>query len=85
LSGPGYRDTDIFDLESMQPYTFSRLYDSFRKITPNMVLYLPRTSDLRQIARRVEGSQQTQIVHYCTAGTSRALCVYLGDWAPLEL
>ncbi|EXJ93199.1 hypothetical protein A1O3_01756 [Capronia epimyces CBS 606.96] len=83
--GPGYRTADVFDLESMQPYSFSYIYDSFKKLTPNQVLYLPRTSDLRQIAARVERGKKTQIVHYCTNGTSRALCAYLGDWAPLKL
>lgn len=69
----------------MEPYSFGHLYDSFAKLTPNVVLYLPRTSDLRQIAARVEPGKKVQIVHYCTNGTSRALCAYLGDWAPLKL
>lgn len=83
--GPGYRDTEVFDLEAMQPYSFGYLYQSFKKLTPNVVLYLPRTSDLRQIAKEVGDEKKTQIVHYCTSGTSRALCAYLGDWGSLNL
>ncbi|KIX98295.1 uncharacterized protein Z520_05596 [Fonsecaea multimorphosa CBS 102226] len=83
--GPGYREAEVFDLEAMQPYPFSHLYESFKKLTPNVVLYLPRTSDLRQIAKVVGEDKRTQIVHYCTKGSSRALCAYLGDWASLKL
>ncbi|KAJ9494918.1 putative diacylglycerol O-acyltransferase tgs1 [Exophiala xenobiotica] len=83
--GPSYSNTEVFDLEAMEPYTFSHLYKSFGKVTPNMVLYLPRTSDLRQIAQVVDGDKKIQVVHYCTNGSSRALCTYLGDWAPLKL
>lgn len=85
LAGPKYRDSEVFDLESMQPYSFSQLYESFKKLTPNMVLYLPRTSDLRQIANVVGEDKQTQIVHYCTSGSSRAMCAYIGDWGVLKL
>ncbi|EXJ53820.1 hypothetical protein A1O7_09156 [Cladophialophora yegresii CBS 114405] len=83
--GPGYRDAEIFDLELMQPYSFSYLYESFKKLSPSVALYLPRTSDLRQIAKHVGEDKKNQIVHYCTRGSSRALCAYLGDWSPLKL
>jgi trimethylguanosine synthase len=69
----------------MQPYSFSYLYESFKKLSPSVALYLPRTSDLRQIAKLVREDQKTQIVHYCTKRSSRALCAYLGDWSPLKL
>lgn len=85
LPGPSYRKADVFDLDSMEPYTFNHLYTSFQKVTPNIILYLPRTSDLRQIAKAVDGTKKTQIVHYCTNGTSRALCAYLGEWETLKV
>ncbi|KAL6247342.1 putative diacylglycerol O-acyltransferase tgs1 [Rhinocladiella similis] len=83
--GPSYRNAEIFDLESMEPYTFSHLYKSFRKVTSDIVLYLPRTSDLRQAANVVQEDKKVQVVHYCTNGTSRALCTYLGNWSSLML
>ncbi|KIW99059.1 uncharacterized protein Z519_00722 [Cladophialophora bantiana CBS 173.52] len=83
--GPGYREAEVFDLDVMQPYSFGYLYESLKKLTPNVVLYLPRTSDLRQIAKAVGEEKKTQIVHYCTKGSSRALCAYLGDWGSLKL
>lgn len=73
----------------MEPYSFKYLYESFRQVTTDLVLYLPRTSDLRQIARDVDGSKDSQtktdVAHYCTNGSSRALCVYIGNWARLSL
>ena len=85
MIGPGYRDAKVFDLELMKPYSFSHLYNSFSSLTAHLVLYLPRTSDLRQLARSVGGDKNTQIIHYCTNGSSRALCAYLGDWNTLKL
>lgn len=69
----------------MQPYSFGHLYQAFKKLSSNVALYLPRTSDLRQIARIVEGDKKTQIVHYCTNSSSRALCAYIGDWGTVNL
>lgn len=64
----------------MQPYNLSYLHDNFAKVTPNMVLYLPRTSDLIQVAHKVERGKKVQVVHYCQNGASKALCAYLGTW-----
>ena len=47
--GPGYSTDAIFDLSTMEPYALARLHTAYR--TMDHALYLPRTSDLRQIAR----------------------------------
>ena len=62
------------------PYSLEYMYTRFAQITKNIVLYLPRTSDLNQIARFVEGEDKAQVVHYCTQEKSKALCVYFGEW-----
>lgn len=46
-----------------------------------MVLYLPRTSDLRQLARLVEKGNQVIVEHYCMEAASKALCAYYGDFS----
>jgi trimethylguanosine synthase len=81
--GPTYRSAEIFDLNAMQPYSFTRIVRDFRQITDNIVLYLPRTSDLRQIGDCMEDGKKCQVIHYCTKENSRALCVYLGDFSVL--
>ncbi|MCJ1356067.1 MAG: hypothetical protein MMC33_006061 [Icmadophila ericetorum] len=51
--GPGYRTDAIFNLSHMQPYNLTALIAPFRKLTKEVALYLPRTSDLRQLAKVV--------------------------------
>ena len=70
--GPGYRASEIFDLEQMQPYTLQHMMDSFRRCTENIVIYLPRTSDMRQIAACQQADKPKSIVmHYCMNGASK--------------
>ena len=46
--GPGYSTDAVFDLDTMEPYNLARLHGAYRAM--DHALYLPRTSDLRQIA-----------------------------------
>lgn len=65
----------------MEPYTLLQLYSSFSKNCDSVVLYLPRTSDLQQIADQYEPKKdggKLKTMHYCMHGASRALCVYYG-------
>ena len=68
----------------MQPYSLKYMFKKFEAFARNMVFYLPRTSDLRQIAECVGEKEKAQVVHYCTNGGSRALCAYLGDWGRIS-
>lgn len=71
ISGPGYRTDTIFNLAKMQPYTLTDLLHPFQKLTEDVVLYLPRTSDIRQLAHiSREGSKMT-VMHYCVEGASK--------------
>ena len=77
--GPGYRDEEVFDLEGMQPYGLSTLWDAFRGEGRSVSLYLPRTSDLRQLAHLVGDQGSVDVVHYCVDGASKAICAYFGE------
>lgn len=79
MIGPGYKESNIMDLNQM-PYTLEHMYSAFSKITKEIILYLPRTSDLNQLADCVEANSKAQIVHYCIHENSKALCAYFGDW-----
>ena len=79
--GPTYTDYEVFDLTAMGPYTLPHLYKSFASISPDVVLYLPRTSDLRQLAKYAKSGQKLRVTHYCMHGASKALCVYFGSFA----
>lgn len=86
--GPQYSGDGIFDLTTMQPYGLQTLFDTFSKVTKEIVLYLPRTSDLNQLAQLVDNEgeelpddQKLQVVQYCMKGATKALCVYYGNFS----
>ena len=81
-AGPGYRSDTVFDLSRMQPYTLSDLVMPFRAYTKDIVLYLPRSSDLRQLVAQIEGDQKLDITHYCMEGASKVHLTlgYLALW-----
>ncbi|KIE03446.1 RNA cap guanine-N2 methyltransferase, partial [Metarhizium majus ARSEF 297] len=73
--GPGYRTDEVFDLSNMQPYNLDKLHSSYRSM--DHVLYLPRTSDIRQIAKLAPEDRKVDAVQYCMEGASKALVAYI--------
>jgi len=72
VAGPGYASDQVFNLETMEPYSLTKLYDAFSRITREIVLYLPRTSNLNQIAKfGKEEDMKVQVTHYCVKGASK--------------
>lgn len=69
--GPGYRSDVIFDLTKMQPYTLLDLLEPFQDPAHDIVLYLPRNSDMRQLANQSKGSGKITVIHYCMEGASK--------------
>ncbi|GAM90287.1 hypothetical protein ANO11243_083300 [Dothideomycetidae sp. 11243] len=83
--GPGYRDEEVFDLLRMEPYGIEALAGELESLGRGYVLYLPRSSDLNQIAAwkdRLGGQEgkKLRVTHYCMRGASKALCVFYGDF-----
>ncbi|KAL3418994.1 RNA methylase family [Phlyctema vagabunda] len=72
--GVGYSGDDIFDLDAMQPYSLRMIH----RLCTGMIsaLFLPRNSDLRQIARLTAENQQIDVVQYCMEGASKGLVAY---------
>ncbi|RDA87312.1 hypothetical protein CP532_2645 [Ophiocordyceps camponoti-leonardi (nom. inval.)] len=73
--GPGYRTDEIFDLQRMQPYGLPTLHSAYD--TMDHVLYLPRTSNIRQIADLAEDGQRIDLVQYCMEGASKGMVAYI--------
>ena len=84
IPGPGYRTDAIFDVSQMQPYSLQQLLDPFKAFTKEIILYLPRTSDVRQIAQYQDGDDKIPVVHYCLKGASK-VCHYLKLFSSWEL
>lgn len=64
----------------MEPYSLSTLYTEFSAFSEHLVLFLPRTSDMKQLAKFVPDGKPATVMHYCTEGASKALCVYYGGF-----
>jgi len=73
--GVSYRDQDVFDLRTMEPYNLETLYQACRPM--EHALFLPRTSDLRQIAELVPDGEKIEVVQYCMEGASKAMVAYM--------
>ena len=69
--GPDYCYDDIFRLGLMRPYSLSDIYEPISKLTPDIVLYLPRTSDLNELAIYVPEHCKISVIHYCIKGYSK--------------
>ena len=70
----------------MQPYTLEQLFTGFEKITRDIVFYLPRTSNLNQIAMYVPEGEKVQVTHYCIRGASKVSVpsqIHLNRYLPL--
>ena len=69
--GTEYGVENVFDLSKMQPYNLDKLYKEFSKLTKHIVLYLPRTYDLNQIARYAPEGKKVEVAHYAILGASK--------------
>ncbi|CAI4038917.1 hypothetical protein SMKI_06G2690 [Saccharomyces mikatae IFO 1815] len=50
--GPEYLKNDVYDLEhNLMPMGITKLLKSFLKLSPNVIMFLPRNSDLSQLSR----------------------------------
>lgn len=63
----GYTHTDGVRLGKKRSF----LVEQALKISPNVALYLPRTSDLNQLAGLVPSGQKAQGIHYCLRQRSK--------------
>ena len=55
----------------MQPYNLMDLLLPLQTVTKEVVLYLPRTSDLRQFVRFERKGKKLPVIHYCMEGASK--------------
>ena len=64
----------------MEPYSLAVLLKEFSVFTEHMALYLPRTSDMKQLGKVVKYDQTATVMHYTMEGASKALCFYTGGF-----
>jgi trimethylguanosine synthase len=73
--GVTYSNTEIFDLSTMYPYSIQEIHRACKCM--DSALYLPRHSDLRQLAKLAPKDQKIDVVQYCMRGASKALVAYI--------
>lgn len=73
--GPGYRTDQVFDLQTMEPYNLAQLQGAYEYL--DHALYLPRTSDIRHLAKLAPEDQKIEVVQYCMEGASKAMVAYV--------
>lgn len=73
--GPGYTSEEVFNLSTMLPYSLKQIHAACKGM--ESALYLPRTSDLRQISRLAPEGEKLEVVQYCMEGASKSLVVYI--------
>ncbi|VUC36103.1 unnamed protein product [Clonostachys rosea] len=73
--GVGYSGDQIFDLYTMQPYDLRQLHNACSPM--DHALYLPRSSDIRQIAKLAPEGEKIEVVQYCMEGASKAMVAYV--------
>ena len=56
----------------MQPYNLDILLSNLQPASEDVILYLPRTSDIRQLALYAKQSVKLKVVHFCVEGASKA-------------
>ncbi|KAK4165661.1 RNA cap guanine-N2 methyltransferase-domain-containing protein [Cladorrhinum sp. PSN259] len=75
--GVDYAHHDVFDLSKMEPYNLEVLHEACKPM--EHALYLPRTSDIQQLAELVPQGRKEKmdVVQYCMEGASKALVAYV--------
>lgn len=73
--GVSYADTEVFDLGAMEPYSLGAIHEACREM--RHVLFLPRNSDVRQVAGLVKGEEKVEVVQYCMFGASKGMVAYI--------
>lgn len=73
--GPGYTSEKIFNLSTMSPYSLKHIYTACMGM--QAALYLPRTSDLRQLAKVAPEGNKVEVVQYCVEGAAKAMVAYI--------
>ncbi|TVY54548.1 Trimethylguanosine synthase [Lachnellula cervina] len=73
--GPNYSLDGVFNLKTMAPYSIKDIHTACEGM--DSALFLPRTSNLKQIARLAPEGKKVEVVQYCMEGASKALVAYV--------
>ncbi|XP_065666874.1 trimethylguanosine synthase [Hydra vulgaris] len=78
--GPEYIKVKFFDIETMiKPVSGRVLYNVASRITPNIIFFLPRNADLRQVSSLVAPGNQVEIEKNMLNSNVKTITAYFGN------
>ncbi|CCH40503.1 hypothetical protein BN7_36 [Wickerhamomyces ciferrii] len=81
--GPAYKGKDFFDLDLLLPLPIKELLISFKEISSNIVLFLPRNSNLErlsEVTREVFGEEaKCRVLYTYCGGFIKGITAFWGD------
>ena len=75
--GPEYLDKDVYNLNEMSP-SAAELRDACRSITGNLVMYLPRNTDVTQMIELASPGQAVEVEQQVLNRKFKTICAYYG-------
>ncbi|EEB08735.1 RNA methyltransferase Tgs1 [Schizosaccharomyces japonicus yFS275] len=77
--GPSYSQKDAYSLSDLTPYPFEALYKQALKITPFVAAFLPKHTDLYELADYGDLTNRVHIQHFAHNGVPRTMCCYFNS------
>ncbi|KAJ3130810.1 Trimethylguanosine synthase [Irineochytrium annulatum] len=82
--GPEYLKAEVFDLRTGMAIDGAEIFATARRITPNVIYYMPRNSSLTQLANLAGKDERCEIEKVHLNDREKVLVAYYGDLASKE-
>ncbi|KAI9596756.1 RNA cap guanine-N2 methyltransferase-domain-containing protein [Syncephalis fuscata] len=82
--GPNYKASTTFDIDTMMPMNGTKLFQQTRKITHNIAYFLPKNTNLDQLAALSVPGETCEVEQALLRSKMKAITVYYGDLAYVE-
>ncbi|WBW72894.1 rRNA methyltransferase Tgs1 [Schizosaccharomyces osmophilus] len=74
--GPSYSGKSTYSLNDLIPYTFDILYKEAFRITPYIAAFLPKNTDIDELAQYSTDKNRIVVTNFLYEGYSKAICCY---------
>ncbi|KAI9100648.1 RNA cap guanine-N2 methyltransferase-domain-containing protein, partial [Phlyctochytrium arcticum] len=79
--GPKYLQAEVFDIPTMLPIDCNALISASKRISPNICMYMPRNSNLKQLIALADPGSQVELEAEHLNGRLKAYTTYYGNLA----
>ncbi|KAI8869656.1 S-adenosyl-L-methionine-dependent methyltransferase [Ramicandelaber brevisporus] len=74
--GPEYLNQDVFPMSAMLPLHGVELFELYKNISNNLVYFLPRNSDMNEVALMAGPGGRCELEQNIMYGKAKSLCAY---------